>query len=469
MAITFITEPRELTPAFNPLVFIVDSGNKNKLGFRYVVDVYESGTSTKIHESRIAPRFGDGYGFIQLEKIIQSKLSFNLDLTNSTSLATPNAYYKFDLKVGEEFVYSWSYDDFEYRATNKTALNSTTAHGLSVGDQISIKQNDGGVEKPMLEGLFTVIEVSNSTEVIIDISWLAVDSGPTIGGVVKFADNRTVITRDLGMKTKTGFNGVNSFKDFASFNDANIKLNAVNTNGELLTSITGDFYASPESLMFTSFGQYEASNVNNVKFENSNGAVYTKSVVSGTAKMVRQFASGPANLGDLTLLVGSEYYDFWLRDSGGFQLTKKYRVYLDNSCKIEETKILFMDRKGSFVPFSFPLRTYESGEVSRVSFRRQIKENAGTYFNYNTTNQGGGIISAELDKTIKITTNWLNNDMSLLFEEVMTSPVVLIELDGQYFDCEILGTSFEVDKIKNKKMIKKTIQVKLINQNNINI
>ena len=76
--------------------------------------------------------------------------------------------------------------------------------------------------------------------------------------------------------------------------------------------------------------------------------------------------------------------------------------------------------------------------------------------------------SSEIDKTIKITTNWLNNEMSLLFEEIVTSPVVLIELDGVYFDCEVLDNNFEVDKIKNKKMIKKTLRVKLINQNNIN-
>ncbi len=56
MAITAIAQPVYFSPAYNPLKFIYDSTNKNEAGFKYVFDIYESGTSNKIAEYRVLPR-----------------------------------------------------------------------------------------------------------------------------------------------------------------------------------------------------------------------------------------------------------------------------------------------------------------------------------------------------------------------------------------------------------------------------
>ena len=61
MAITIIAEPQDFTPAYNECKFIVDSTNVNNVGFRYIFDIYESGTSNKIAEYRILPDL-NGYG-----------------------------------------------------------------------------------------------------------------------------------------------------------------------------------------------------------------------------------------------------------------------------------------------------------------------------------------------------------------------------------------------------------------------
>ena len=61
MAISLIAKPQDITPAYNPMKFIYDSTNKNELGFRYIFDVYLSGTATKIAEYRPLPN-PDGYG-----------------------------------------------------------------------------------------------------------------------------------------------------------------------------------------------------------------------------------------------------------------------------------------------------------------------------------------------------------------------------------------------------------------------
>lgn len=469
MGISIVTQPNEFSPAYNPLVYIVDADNKNKTGFRYVVDLYEAGTSNKIYEARIAPRIGDGFGFIQLEKILQSKISYDLDLTNTTSLTTPNSYYEYDLKIGQEFVYEWSYDDYEYRGTNRVALNSTATHVFSIGDQINISQSDGGVEKPMLNGLFTIIDIPNDTEIIISIGWDKVGSGATISGVVRYADNRTLIERNVLNINGCAFNAALSFINFSNFDDSNLKLLGANPNGEILTEIKEGFNCSIDSIMFVNLGLAKTSNSYYLVFQNNRDEVFTRLVTSGGGQWIRQAACGPANISDVDFLDGIEYYDFYVGTSIFTPVTKTYRVYIDNRCEIENTKVLFMDRKGAFIPFSFALRSYEKGDVERTSYKKELKENSNYVFGYDKQFQGGEVTSVHVSKALKLTSNWLNDTMSELFEQLVTSPKVLMYREGIWLDVEIIDNSFDVDKQKNKKMIKKSINVRLLNQNNVNV
>lgn len=84
---------------------------------------------------------------------------------------------------------------------------ATSPHTYAVGDQISVSQTDGGVIKPMLQGLFTVVAVPDAYSVVIDIAFVNVGTGAAMGGTIKYADNRKTITRNLLSRTWTAFNG----------------------------------------------------------------------------------------------------------------------------------------------------------------------------------------------------------------------------------------------------------------------
>ena len=79
MAVSAVVEPNTTTPAYNPVVYWVDSTNKNETGFKYVVDVYDGG-GTQIAEYRVAPRIDDGYGVIDLSRLLSSQVSKDLQL-----------------------------------------------------------------------------------------------------------------------------------------------------------------------------------------------------------------------------------------------------------------------------------------------------------------------------------------------------------------------------------------------------
>jgi hypothetical protein len=58
--------------------------------------------------------------------------------------------------------------------------------------------------------------------------------------------------------------------------------------------------------------------------------------------------------------------------------------------------------------------------------------------------------------------------MSEYFEQLITSPKAFIKIDGFYYGCDILTDSTPIERLKNKRLIRKTIQVRLANDTPIN-
>ena len=109
MAIINIARAQPLMPAYNPIKFIYDSSNNNLQGFKYIFDIYESGTANKIAEYRVMPTYSTGYGEVDLSKLLQAQVSYDLNLTNTTVYNATNSHYKYDVKVGEEYLTTTNY------------------------------------------------------------------------------------------------------------------------------------------------------------------------------------------------------------------------------------------------------------------------------------------------------------------------------------------------------------------------
>jgi hypothetical protein len=193
MAQTTIASPQVLTPAYNPIKYIVDSTNKNKNGFKYIFDIYESGTANKIGEYKVLPIFGTGYGEEELSKLLQTQVSWDLQTQLTSFYGAPNSYYQYDVKVGEEFVAEFAYTSSLTNASGNVQINVTNT--FASGDQVVITQADGGVANPQLEGLHTVISATG-LDVVVNVAWTTITDA-TIDGSVRYADNRKVITRDI--------------------------------------------------------------------------------------------------------------------------------------------------------------------------------------------------------------------------------------------------------------------------------
>ena len=468
MAITKIAEPFDFSPAYNPLRFIYDSTNKNEDGFKYIFDVYESGTANKIGEYRVFPRITDGYGEVDLSPLLKSKVTYTYQYGTEDATAT-ESFYKYDVKIGEEYIVRVSYTSS--LINNSGNVKITATHSYQVGDQVLISQTDGGAANPQLEGLHTVVDITGTTTFTVSALWADITDA-AIDGTVQYADNRKTITRDVVVESnKYVFNGAFKFGDFSQYGEQYYMLSG--TSDHFLTYQPQDYWITEEQEVYfnlctggvtTGYVVFQNDGGDKLKYKaDANSYVFQANV--GATAQPTTVVSG--SLGHIK--ASTEYYDVWYETSGGTQYSRKYRFYIDRRCRIEDYQLLFLDRLGSISSFAFQLRAYERGTVNRDSYNQRLEGTvSGSRWYYDDDEYGMKTYKVSVDKTMELNTNWMTEDMAEYFEQLITSPVVYLKSGTTYFACTIQNADFEVEKQRNKKLIKKTVTIKLANQDIVN-
>ena len=479
MAMTKIAEPYSFTPAYNPIKFIYNSSNSNNLGFKYIFDIYESGTANKIAEYRVLPEFSTGYGQIDLTKLLQTKVTYNLKETAVTHYTALNSSYKYDVKIGEEYIPVVSY----ILALTASGVNVqiNAANTYAAGDQVVITQADGGVANPQLEGLFTVLGAT-PTHFSVNSLFSAV-TDVNIDGTVNYADNRKIIIRDVATNlNKYVFNGAVRWANFPSYTpnnyDLNSKFDYFLTNQPLEISAT----LSQDIIM-------QAHNANGatdyVYFQNSDGDIFRKNVT--LTSELSHVCVGPNNAGGLSIVSGTlplvksttEFYEYWYSRGTG-QDSYKYKINIDRRIRSEEYSILFLDRMGSWSSFAFTLASYETGNVTRELFSKDVQGYvSSTRWQYNTIDRGLSNVYTSVDRTIELNGNYMTEDMAAYFEELVSSPITILKYSDYvedcdtphsdlYVSCNVTTSNFSIFKQKNKNLIKQSIAITFANKDLVN-
>ena len=485
MAIINIARAQPLMPAYNPIKFIYDSSNNNLQGFKYIFDIYESGTANKIAEYRVMPTYGTGYGEVDLSKLLQAQVSYDLNLTNTSAYNATNSHYKYDVKVGEEYLTTTNY--IANLTNNAGNVQINVVNTFVAGDQINITQADLGVANPNLEGLFTVLSVGVGFLVVS--SPFAAVTDITINGAITYADGRKTVTRDIITALNNFvFNGAIRWVEWPAYDYNDYMLNSF--QDKLLTNLPdNNFYATlSQDLWVNAVANGSPTPPDTMQFETSDGDIFEKNVTA--VDHVSGISMGPNNYGLLSVISGAlpmikpitEWYNIrYFRN--GIPSSRRYYVNLDRRVRTVEHSILFLDRMGSWGSFAFTGRAYTTGEVTREQFNKDIPgyvETAGIdRWLYETTETGMTNTYIATDTTISLNTDWMNQDMALYFTELISSPNTYIKISNydadcelpeseQYVSCTILTSSFEEFKQRNKNLIKQSIVVKLANNNIVN-
>lgn len=499
MAITLIARPQDITPAYNPVKWIVDSSVKNYDGFRYVFKVKDS-SSNVIATYRLLPVYSTGYGEQDLSKLLSNYLSFDLDTTSTNYYPATKSYFTYKLELGEEYTTRVNYTATLVNSSGNVRIN--VSNSFAAGDKINIKQADSGAANPYLEGLFTILSAT-STYIVVNSLWSLVTDA-TINGTITYADNRK--TYVFGVEyTKAVFNGALRWLDFPTWNYTDFNLTA-NTK-RWFTNQPTTFYSTLGQDIYLNAGN-PSGNPEYVIFKNSNGEYFYKTI-SGATPLIHQIAVGANNYGILTpigaatlpmIKTDTTYYDVYYSSANSGTPVEKsltYRINLDTRVQISEYHCLFLDRMGSFSSFAFQLKNYERGEITRDEFNQDVTGFINTLpsvdqWSYLTTESGFRTFNTNVKKTIDLNTNYMTESMGRYFEELLTSPQVYLKLASytntenwlypedengcplripestEYQPVIVTNNSYEVFQQRNSNLIKQSITVRLANQDNIN-
>jgi hypothetical protein len=498
MAQTIIAQPQDFTPAYNECKFIIDSTNKNKSGFRYIFEVFDSVTNLRIGYYKALPTFGTGYGEQDLSKLLSNNVSFDFNPSITTFYDASNSYFGYDVKFGEEYIFDMSYT--ASLTDNSGNVRITATHPFQVGDQVNITQADGGVANPGVEGLHTVIAITGTTNFTINALWSGVTDA-TINGVVEYADKRKTIDLDIeSTLDKFVFNGVYPWLEFPYWDETDYELDGITK--EWLTDQPQLFSCTPGQDLWLNIKDRGTVTGGNKRayFQNDNGDLFYKNLNSND--YIKGVAVGPNNYGSLTVVSGTAplvknnttSYEIWYSD-GVFNPVKsvKYKVNIDRRMLISESHIVFLDRLGSWSSFAFQLKAYERGNITRQTYNQDVPGNVvDGQWQYKSYEQGTVNINTEVTKLYDLSTNFMTEAEGDYFQQLLTSPqtyiknvlyhitedgAVLFDEDGcvihipestEYVSCNVTTNNFEVFKQRNKNLIKQSIQVRIGNNDIIN-
>ena len=490
MALVAQATPQVIVPAYNPVKYIYSSSNVNLQGFKFIYDIYQSGTLNKIAEYRVLPTYGTGFGEIDLSKLLQAKVSYDLNLANTSVYNAPGSHYKYDVRIGEEYLTTTSYTFAltQYlTAPYAGRVQINVANTFIVGDQINIVQTGAGVANPNLEGLFTVL-VANPLYIVVNSLWTQIVNANKDGDIT-YADGRKTVVRNLAQQlNRYVFNGAIKWSEWPSYNYQDYMLNGF--TDRFLTS-----YPAGNKTMYATLSQDMWVNAiangsptapDTMVFENSNGSIFEKNVTA--LDHVSGVSVGANNFGALTLVFGSgnliepntDFYEFYYQRNG-VTSSARYMVNLDRRIRTTEYSILFLDKMGSWGSFAFTLNSYEKGNVTREQFNQDVAGfiNGSNQWDYELTDRGMTNTYVSTETTIDLATNFMTLDMANYFTELISSPFTFVKQSDystdcdaptstEYISCNILTSDYQIYNQRNKNLIKQNITIKLANNNIVN-
>ena len=490
MALVAQATPQIIVPAYNPVKYIYSSSNVNLQGFKFIYDIYQSGTLNKIAEYRVLPTYGTGFGEIDLSKLLQAKVSYDLNLNNTSVYNATGSHYKYDVRIGEEYLTTTNYIAplvVWPTAPYAGRVRINVANTFVVGDQINITQGVGGTANPNLEGLFTVL-VANPAYIVVN-SLFSLIGDINVDGAITYADGRKTINRNLAQQlNKYVFNGAIRWTEWPSYNYQDYMLNGV--FDKFLTNYPAgnkNMYATLSQDMWVNcIANGSPTPPDTMVFSNDGGNIFEKNVTA--VDHVSGVSVGPNNFGVLTLVSGSgnliepttEYYDFHYERNGVISSTR-YRVTLDRRIRTTEYSILFLDRMGSWNSFAFSLNSYEKGNVMREQFNQDVPGfiNGSSHWDYALTDRGMTNTYISTESTIDLATNFMTMDMANYFAELISSPFTYVKqssyavdcdapVSTEYISCNIMTSDYQIYNQRNKNLIQQNITIKLANNNIVN-
>jgi hypothetical protein len=149
------------------------------------------------------------------------------------------------------------------------------------------------------------------------------------------------------------------------------------------------------------------------------------------------------NLG-LTINDSVKYYDVW------FNSFDKIRVYVVCNPKYEPINIHFMNAWGMWDSLRFDLVSKLNMSVEKKSFEQRDYRFNGNAVDYKSTSnryyEGATNYSIKSNFNYKLTADALTDDEYTWMADLISSPQILMEIDGYFYPVTLIDNNYEFSK-----------------------
>lgn len=158
---------------------------------------------------------------------------------------------------------------------------------------------------------------------------------------------------------------------------------------------------------------------------------------------------------NLTTPSGATYFDCWLRNGSGTQVSETYRFYIKDECsKYETYDVFWLNRLGGFDSFRFNKVSKTSHEITRKQYRQNPYQldNTAVSWSYGTDAFSNTQFYTESKKKLTLFSDWITDSQSIWLRDLVESPVVFIHDGTNLLAVNVTNSTYEEKKWINDKM-----------------
>jgi len=476
MAISIVKQPTPFQPAYNPMIISLTSSNVAQTSFQFVSDIYVRGNWVTRMKIPVNP---DGYGVFDIHRHVENSVSFDFNPSDKYWTIATNSFATYSVNFSEEFRFEWPFYDNQFTSGSLSFIGGTTPL-FNVGDEIFVTQEDNATE-PGYSGYaqITSITMSGTYSLLVTNKPFTTATPVNPGTVSLFNFGLNILTTTQSTGELDTFNGVVSFEDYINWDWTDWEANNVAPYGKFLTNVPDNYKVGTQSRMWLNVYQADSNDVKDLMIESNKGTFrFTNSFVDpGTYD---QYSLLKAGVGPYQLLT----YTSSITNQGtaSFPIidddTTEYTIYvknqilqqtiasktfkIDRTCsRYEPIQLVFMDKMGSFVPFTFTRVSRNTTSIDRKTWG----QNYGSFapatnnWNYNSWDRGTRTLDTVVNEKWVANSDWVDSATSDYLMELFQSPEVYwIKDNGTTVAINITTTGVERKQTINDQIINYTIE-----------
>ena len=490
MSVSIIKQPSELQPVYNQMVIAVTGSYQNQPNHNFVSTLQVNGVTA----SRLkVPTNPEGYGVFDIHKHVENRVEYNFDPSAVGLNPATNSFATYSLSFAEEFRYEFEFYDNQFTTgafIGFIGLSGGSQPLFTTGDEIVVNQT-APFTNASYEGTAIVTEIQFITA---SNAWLVNTNKsfgvntPPEGGFIYLSNFRlTTVGSTSSISKQFAWNGVYSHLDFINFDPTPFVPDST-TPAKWMTSIKTNTELDRDERMWLMAYKNADNQQKDLMIQTNNGtyritSLYSAGVSTNDSYRFIHAAVGPWHLINATssfTAIGTasfpmidsntKEYSVFYRNQILQQDTETLTFKLKSKCsKYEKIQLVFLDKLGSFIPFTFNLVSRKNKDIKRTDY----SEITGQYapasqaWDYKSYDRGKKVLNIMVNEVYSITSDWVKQSESDYLMDLFESPEVYwITEDGTTIAINITSNAIEHKKTINDQIINYTLTFELSFKNN---